>query len=131
MKLVIDRWKGNRNQPQEVHGPSWGDVEYWVGRLDGQLHTQLCLERQGCHILIGGGPERFNACITTWNEEEERFFTLTNPTGNATDQIGLVAGGQLGLYPANTVVELGQVMTALRVFFESGNVDSDQAWEER
>lgn len=77
-------------------------------------------------MLVGGGPSRYNVCMTT---SDDRYLTLLSDSGEGTVE-RLVTGGQMGEFPGETVVNLDDVLRALRVFSENGTALTEARWRE-
>lgn len=77
-------------------------------------------------MLVGGGPNRYNLCITT---SDDRYLTLLSNVGEGTIE-HLVTGGQSGEFPGETVVDLDDVLRVLRGFFEDGRALAEVNWRE-
>lgn len=127
VRLTTDDWEGVHANARHVDDPAWSDVEAAVRALNGRNHTQVVVQRDdGSNISVGGGDGRYNVCITT---DDDRFLTVVDRERE--DGIEeLVAGGQLGEYPAQTVVGPEPTLRAVKTFFENGTADDGIDWLE-
>ncbi len=124
--LSTDDWQGVRSGQTTTPDATWDDVEAALRALDGKRRTQLMVEHDDTsNIVVGGGAGAYNVCITT---ADEIFYTLRDRSKQGTTE--LVAGGQRGVYPAETVVDLDMAQRAVRVFYELGLADATLDWRE-
>ena len=77
-------------------------------------------------MAIGGGNGRYFVYVTFDNES---FHYLVNPFRSDSDEI-LVVGGQEGIYPAKSCVDLNTTLKAAKVFAELGKIEKSVAWEQ-
>lgn len=125
--MITDEWDGVHANNRTVDDVSWAMLDAAVNRLDGQRYTQIVLQYPDrSNMIIGGGPEHFNVLIAT---ADDRFFVLRNP-GTPEGVIQLIAGGQRGDYPAETLVGRDEALRAARVYLELGIADETQKWIE-
>ena len=110
----------------EVAGPRDEDVEGAVGALDGKSVTLATLEvGDQAHLAIGGGPSQFIVYVT---HDNERFFTATSPGQPAEPKVALVAGGQLGEFPGDEVVDRATALQASLHFAKFKERDPSIVW---
>lgn len=126
VSIVGDCWLGAANQEWRVGPASASDLEEALERLDAAKYTLLSIQLDGgAHLAIGGGNDRY---IVYGTFDNEVFWTLLTPNA-AEGIVMLVAGGQLGDYPAAHVVSRAQAIAAGRTFLEKGELDSSQQWQ--
>jgi hypothetical protein len=129
MLLRADNWTAGNPSDREILDPTWEVVEQAIHALDQRQRTQLVLDRQdGSHMLIGGGGGRYNVCVTKPRGEDEDYLTLVDDTAPPNGHENLVTGGQLGRFPARTVVALDYAITAAKAFFRDGSLAGDLSW---
>jgi hypothetical protein len=122
--LHLDDWQANRDVGETIASPTWADVVAALGRLDGDTHTLLSLQHSsGATLQVGGGPSEFVVQFL----ENESCWCVTSE--RAPDQVlQLVAGGQLGDYPADLCVSSSQARGAAESFFVSGTRARKLTW---
>ena len=125
--MITDEWEGVHSNNRVVEDVPREQLEAAIRHLDGERHTQVVLQqRDHSNLILGGGSGRFNVVVAT---PDDRFFVLTDPEKpEGTEQ--LIAGGQLGDYPAKTIVSLESALQAARVYFDLGMPDATQDWIE-
>lgn len=79
-------------------------------------------------MLVGGGTGRYNVCVTRSRDEEEEYLTLLNKDAAPNGYENVVTGGQLGMFPARTVVVLDYALKAAEAFFLDGSLTSELDW---
>jgi hypothetical protein len=118
MVVAFDVWEGSLCETVELVDPECASVEDSIRRLDAHRHTICVIDRGDLsNLSIGGGDGQFNVCLTTI---EEDFFTVTNSERSSEQRTELLVGGQVGLYPSNTVVALESVLLAGRQYSTMG-----------
>lgn len=125
-KFSIENWEGNRNNEllQEVR--EWSEIETAIRALDGHRRTLVTLETEGeTHMSIGGGNGRYLVYLTFDNDN---FNYLVDLSGSDKDET-LVIGGQEGIYPARSCVDLATAVKAAKVFAQLGTMDRSVSWE--
>jgi len=122
-RLTICDWQGNRRNDTVIDNPSWTAIEAAIRAMNNANLNDVHLEIESSNdasLTIGGGSGKY---IVSGTLAGESFPTLADPT--ATDGcIALVAGGQLGDYPARYVVNLEATLEAVRSVAESGSFDA-------
>lgn len=109
--LVGDGWSGEKCTEWTVQGPTEGELQRAVERLDGKLNTIVVVRNStGSHLAIGGGPTEF-VVYATYDDLD--FFNLLGDA-NATGVVLLNAGGQVGDYPAAQIVDRELALRQLR-----------------
>lgn len=129
MLLRTDNWSAGKPNHRDIQDPTWETVEQAIRALDQRQHTQLVLDRQdGSHMLIGGGIGRYNVCVMKSRDNDEEYLTLVDNEAPSNGLENLVTGGQLGKFPARTVVGLDYVVKAAKAFFRDGSLTSELDW---
>ena len=122
MKLIADG-----TPSQRLENPSVDDVEKAIRRLDGLTFTEVLLsdgESEG--LLVTGGSECRYVCERIKGDSN---WTLMNCDSESADNsVAIIAGGPPD-FPTNMVVSVEQVISAMRFFCETGELDSSQTWE--
>jgi Immunity protein Imm1 len=126
LSIVSDNWNGLQCREQRVEYPSEGDALDAVRALDGRTRTLVAVNAaDGSSLTIGGGAGQYVAYVST---NDEKCFNLLADQEHGSGTVSLVAGGQEGDYPAEQVVELGQVLRAVRFFYQMAGTDNGQRW---
>lgn len=129
VKLYTDYWQGVKELGEEIDNPSWEKVKSAINLLNQKERTQVVLKREDwSNISIGGGNGKYHVCLTT---PDEQFFVLNDPVKEdikSTEE--LVVGGQVGDYPAISIVSLNLVIEAVKFYFENGRINKELSWTE-
>lgn len=125
--MITDDWEGVHANNRSLEDVDWEQIDAAIRDMDGQRHTQVVLKNSNhSNLIVGGGSGRFNVVVAT---PDEQFFVLRNPDRpDGVEQ--LIAGGQRGDYPAETIVGFDAALRAARVYFELGTPDATQDWIE-
>lgn len=125
-KYSIENWESDRNNGLLKEAKDWTEVEAAIRELDGHHRTLVTLETEGeTHMSIGGGNGKYFVYITFDNENFNYLVNRSNPDKMET----LVIGGQSGLYPAISCVDLTTTIKAAKVFAELGIIEKSLEWE--
>jgi Immunity protein Imm1 len=125
-KFSVENWESNRNHGLLKEAKEWTEIESAIRELDGHRRTLVTLETEGeTHMSIGGGNGKYFVYLTFDNEN---FNYLVNPSNLARTET-LVVGGQSGIYPAKSCVDLTTTLKAAKVFAELGIVEKSFDWE--
>ncbi len=79
----------------------------------------------GRSLFVGGGPEKFVAYVDTG----ESFQILCTSDLRIEGECEIVAGGQMGTYPARHCVDLATVHAAVEHFAQTGETNPEATWE--
>jgi Immunity protein Imm1 len=125
-KFSIENWESNRNNGLLQEVKDWTEVETAIRELDGHHRTLVTLETEGeTHMSIGGGNGKYFVYTTFDNENFNYLVNRSNSDKTET----LVIGGQEGLYPARSCVDLTTTIKAAKVFAELGIIEKSLEWE--
>ena len=125
-KFSVENWEGNRNNELLQEVKEWDEIEAAIRVLDGHRQTLVTLETEGeAHMSIGGGNGRYFVYLTFDNDN---FNYLVNLSGSDKTET-LVIGGQEGIYPAKSCVDLATTVNAAKVFAELGTMERSVSWE--
>jgi hypothetical protein len=125
-KYSVENWEGDRNNGLLKEAKDWTEIETAIRELDGHQRTLVTLETEGeAHMSIGGGNDRYFIYLTFDNEN---FNYLVNQSNSDKTEI-LVIGGQSGIYPAKSCVDLTTTIKAAKVFAELGTMERSVSWE--
>ncbi len=125
-KFSVDNWESNRNSELLQEVKEWSQIETAIRALDGHRRTSITLETEGeAHMSIGGGNGKYFVYLTFDNDN---FNYLVNLSSSDKTEI-LVIGGQAGIYPAKSCVDLVTTIKAAKVFAESGTMERTVSWE--
>ena len=125
-KVILDTWQGSIVDEETFTPHSAADAVEIVRRLDGDTHTLAEFEAaSGTSLFVGGGPDQFVAYV----DDGKTFRMLCANESNASQTCEVVAGGQLGTYPARHCVDLNTVLLAVEYFAETGEARPNATWE--
>jgi Immunity protein Imm1 len=125
-KYSVENWEGNSNNGLLKEAKEWGEIESAIGELDGHRRTLVTLETEGeAHMSIGGGNGRYFVYLTFDNDNFNYLVNSSNSDRHET----LVIGGQSGIYPAKSCVDLTTTIKAAKVFAELGTMERSVSWE--
>jgi Immunity protein Imm1 len=125
-KYSVENWESDRNNGLLKEAKDWTEIETAIRELDGHQRTLVTLETEGeAHMSIGGGNGRYFVYTTFDNEN---FNYLVN-RANSDQTETLVIGGQAGIYPAKSCVDLTTTIKAAKVFAELGTMERSVSWE--
>ena len=97
-----------------------------VRALNGDDLNDFYLQGAGeAHLAVAGGPEHFLVYATADNEQ---FLTATREADPA-EIVEIVAGGQLGAFPATQMVSVEVADRAARFWLQHGRPDPSLSWE--
>jgi hypothetical protein len=126
-KFSIENWEGNHNHGLLEEAKNWEEVEAAIRELDGHCRTLVTLEAEDeTHMAIGGGSSKYFVYVTFDNET---FYYLVDPSKSDNSET-LVVGGQEGVYPARSCVDLSTTLKAARGFAEFGKIEKSVVWEQ-
>lgn len=124
VQLVLTSNDGRTEQ--ETAAPSKQDVESRIAGLDGIERDLVILYRNDSHFAVGGSASgRLVASCTFDNQELGQLTSGGDPDA----EITVMAGRQAGDYPANQVVGLAEVLTAVDAFVEDGSLAVKVSWK--
>jgi hypothetical protein len=127
-KYSIENWEGDRNNGLLKEAKEWSEIEAAIRELDGNRRTLVTLETEGeAHMSIGGVNGRYFVYLTFDNEN---FNYLVNLSSSDKTEI-LVIGGQSGIYPAKSCVNLTTTIKAAKAFAELGTMERSVSWERK
>jgi hypothetical protein len=126
-KISVEDWIDNQNKGCEIKASIWSEIELAIKSLDGQTKTLVTLETDGeTHMSIGGGQGKYVVYATFDNEV---FYSLIDPSKSDQHE-SIVVGGQKGLYPAKSFVDLETVLQSAQKFAEFGEMLNSVVWEQ-
>jgi Immunity protein Imm1 len=125
-KYSVENWESDRNNGLLKEAKDWTEIETAIRELDGHQRTLVTLETEcEAHMSIGGGNGRYFVYLTFDNDN---FNYLVNLSSSDKPEI-LVIGGQEGIYPAQSCVDLTTTIKAAKVFAELGTMERSVRWE--
>ncbi len=86
----------------------------------------MILDRDDSHFAVGGSASEGLVAYCTFDNQE--FWQLTSG-GDPDAETTVMAGRQTGDYPANQVVGLAEVLTAVDAFLEDGSLAVKVSWK--
>jgi Immunity protein Imm1 len=126
-KFSVEDWVGNQNRGCIEQAQSWLEIEAAIKELDGQSKTLVTLETEGeTHMAIGGGLQKYVVYVTFDNEN---FHYLVDPSKSETDET-VIVGGQAGVYPGKSCIDLNTTLKAAKTFVELGIMEKSVIWEQ-
>jgi hypothetical protein len=129
MKLIIDKWNGNRNEGTYADAKNGQEAVKALQTLNGKNITQLIASDDNGTILIGGGPELF--VVTYMEGDNEAFFTVINPDfPDDETEVTLVTGAQAGDFPKKVCVGFDLAALVLSHYVDKGEQSPAVIWEE-
>jgi Immunity protein Imm1 len=121
----IENREGNHNDGLLEEAKNWEEIEAAIRGLDGHRRTLVTLEAEDeTHMAIGGGNSSYFVYVTFDNEN---FYYLVDPSKSDDNEL-IVVGGQEGIYPARSCVDLNTTLKAARGFAEFGKIEKSVAW---
>jgi hypothetical protein len=130
MIVRYDELTGHGDAGVDVINPSELDVVRMIERLDQERFTIVLLRppRGGDeHMAVGGGKGQY---IVYFTPDNLTFYTLSRPAASADQKIDVTAGGQLGDYSANVVVDQEAAIASALTYLKSGTRDMRFTWLE-
>ncbi|MDZ8055739.1 MAG: Imm1 family immunity protein [Aulosira sp. ZfuVER01] len=125
-KFSVEDWIGNQNKGSVEQAHSWQEIELAIRELDGHHKTLVTLETDGeTHMAVGGGLDKYIVYLTFDNES---FHYLVDPFKSDIDEF-VIVGGQEGIYPAKSCVDLNTTLKAAKAFAELGTMEESVIWE--
>lgn len=127
----VDDWENHPDLGGSVTGPdlSWSTIERLIYQLDGKRRTSVSLlGPKECYMMIGGGLRRKYIVYVTC--DNLTFNQLISPNESLREVVEQAIGGQWSEYPARICVDLDQVLTAARIYADSGKLADSLTWEE-
>ena len=106
---------------------SEADLEELVSRLDGRNRTLVTLFVGEGHAACGGDARTGLVVYVTL--DGERFHQLVRGDRGGDGEVAVVAGGQLGDYPARSVVSAERAIEALRWYVDHHELMPSAEWE--
>ncbi|MEH2254375.1 Imm1 family immunity protein [Nostoc sp.] len=126
-KFSVEDWIGNQNRGSVEQAQNWLEIEAAIKELDGQRKTLVTLETQGeTHMAIGGGIQKYVVYVTFDNEN---FYYLVDLSKSNTDET-VIVGGQEGVYPAKSCIDLNTTLKAAKTFAELGIMEESVIWKQ-
>jgi hypothetical protein len=125
-KYSVENWESDRNNGLLKEVKEWSEIETAIRELDGHYRTLVTLETENeSHMSIGGGNGKYFVYLTFDNDN---FNYLVNLSSSDKTE-NLVIGGQSGIYPAKSCVDLTTTLKAAKVFAELGTMERSVSWE--
>lgn len=126
MKLFIDDRVANRSGDIELECHGYEQAIAALGRLNGQKHTLVSIERaDGWQLCVGGGGADF---VVTLSSQYDENFTLLNPSGDDGSVVELCAGGQFADFSRNVFVGEVEASKTIHNFFFGKEMELN--WEQ-
>lgn len=126
--LVVSTWRGSDLAETRTEGDalSVDAVLAAVRALDGDTRNDLHLESDGAAaMVVAGGPE---LCFVYATYDNEAFLVPESRRHGA--PVELMAGGQLGTFPADTVVDKESAAGLAATWARTGALDERFRWRE-
>jgi hypothetical protein len=127
-KIFEEDWNGAQLETIQHDYPDLNQAYIALDRLDGKKRTSIQFWVSDDAILtVGGGGEKFVVCAAY--EIDVELYTLIDPKKTAYNDEEIVAGGQLGSYPSNQVVDRKIAKEAVSYFYEHGKISPNLHWQ--
>lgn len=125
-KFSVEDWIGNQNRGCVEQADSWQEIESAIRELDGHQKTLVTLETdRETHMAVGGGKGKYVVYLTFDNES---FHYLVDPAKSDIEEF-VIVGGQEGVYPAKSCVDLNTTLKAAKAFAVLGTMEESVIWE--
>jgi hypothetical protein len=126
MRLSLDAWDGSRVSFADTEDPNLRQVLEAVGKLDGDMHTEVSLTRMDPfeYLVISGGPDD----VLISGEVRGGTVLLYGNPDAPEGKIELVCGGQRGEFDLRDVVPKDRVRGAVEQFFAGLSTDLPPPW---
>ncbi|MEH2424916.1 MAG: Imm1 family immunity protein [Nostoc sp.] len=126
-KFSVEDWIGNQNRGSVEQAQSWLKIEAAIKELDGHRKTLVTLKTEGeTHMAIGGGIQKYVVYVTFDNEN---FYYLVDLSKSNIDET-VIVGGQEGVYPAKSCIDLNTTLKAAKTFAELGIMEESVIWKQ-
>ncbi|MEH2242511.1 Imm1 family immunity protein [Nostoc sp.] len=126
-KFSVEDWIGNQNRGSVEQAQNWLEIEAAIKELDGHRKTLVTLETEGeAHMAIGGGIQK---CVVYVTFDNENFHYLVDLSKSNTDET-VTVGGQEGIYPAKSCIDLNTTLKAAKTFAELGIMEESLIWKQ-
>ena len=119
-------WDEDFNQ-RELESPTAVDVRGRIGALDGVARTLVTIYRESAHLSVGGSAR--DGLIVYCSVDHESFWQLLGDT-DSEGYAAVVAGGQVGQYPARHIITREAAVRAAVEFLEHGDRPLHMQWEQ-
>jgi hypothetical protein len=126
--LVVSTWSAGNVHEQRVEGTTLSveTVAAAVAALDGEERNDVYLESAGeATMVVAGGPE---LCFIYATFDNTVF--LIPETGREGDPVELMAGGQVGIFPADNLVDQETAAAVAATWARTGALDTRVGWRE-
>jgi hypothetical protein len=126
--LVVSTWSDGDVAAERLEGDALtlDGVAAAVRALDGDEHNDLSLESAGePTMVVAGGPK---LCFIYATVDSTTF--LIPETGGEGDPVELMAGGQLGIFPASNLVDKETAAAVATTWARTGALDTRLDWRE-
>jgi Immunity protein Imm1 len=126
--LVVSTWSGGDVHEERVEGDGLTveAVVAAVTALDGRARNDVYLESAGeATLAAAGGPELCFIYATFDN-----MVFLVPETGREGDPVELMAGGQVGIFPADSLVDRETAAAVAATWARTGELDPQIGWRE-
>lgn len=126
--LVVSAWSDSEVHEERIEAEalSVGAVAAAVAALDGEERNDVYLESAGeATLVVAGGPE---LCFIYATFDNTVF--LVPETGCEGDPVELTAGGQLGIFPPDSLVDRETAAAVAATWARTGELDTRVGWRE-
>lgn len=126
-----DNWKNGQEFGNEIHMPSWTDIEWMISDLNGKSKTEVIFgnNEEKFYMYIGGGRNEKYIVYISYNEER-KFYNLREIEKKEDREELLVVGGQEGRFDVNECVSKDSAIKAAKYFFENLKPHPSLKWED-
>jgi hypothetical protein len=122
--LSVD-FTDNTGEARTVDSPSFTEIEHLVLQLDQDIkyYLEIVIDDNN-KMIVGGGAGKYivNIC------KENLLLQLINPDGNDESAISVYIG-QESEYPTNWIVNLPEVISAAKFYYDNQEANPIQEWQ--
>ncbi|MCP1107746.1 Imm1 family immunity protein [Serratia nevei] len=129
IRQILEEYRqGTSAMLDEIPNPSRDDLLKSIERLDGKNRSSTFYVLDDERTLtVGGGGDVYIVFFSLGGDAE--IYTLMDPENHGQDELGVVCGGQLGLYPPPLCVNKELTVRALLYFSKYGEIDPELKWQ--
>jgi hypothetical protein len=140
--LVIDKYKGRRNERIETLRPTLAEVTEAVKSLNGGSKSSLSILGSDDSVFCagGGGPYGYQVQVTlrvgcdgphaypAGDTLPDKVFVLCDPTKPGDQQVNIIIGSIWTPLAANLIVDQRTAMAAVEYYFSCGTLAPSLEW---
>jgi Immunity protein Imm1 len=126
--LVVSAWSGSEVHEERIEAEALtvAAVAAAVTALDGEDRNDVYLESAGDATLVVAGGPRLCFIYATF----DNMVFLVPESGREGDPVELMAGGQVGIFPADNLVDRETAAAVATTWARTGELDTRVSWRE-